>query len=474
MKALVVIPNDSTYVAAWSLERCVQLNNMGFEVTCLDLSSLDYLTSLGKIRRMVNTLSYKNKWKSCMKILEKEEVFTSTKVRFPSFRFRKIKLSYFESSVLEGATLATFAWDFGSSQLSQAQISRKARERGRKIFEIALATVKDRVFTGRFDLITTVNGRGFADSAVMAVARQNHFPYELIEKTTENWGYFSIMKTTSQDCKEFSRIIQEIWGSAREERSEMRKIGHEYFENKIFKTRTLGNAKKPKLLNDSQRPYVAFFPGSDYELAAFPTSGREGTTFKSQYEAFACLAEACKELGLELVVRVHPHHRESVVGLTEDRIWRSCADAFGARMIGASDSSDSLELAINAHTNVVYESSIGAEIAYLGYPVILTAFATYAPFVPELQAFDSDSVKDLLVAPKTLTDNAMLIPWGYVMATGEIPINSFSMRSHDEIFFRGKLVEQAKPGLTLLNKLIYKINEGLRGSAGSRNLSVKH
>lgn len=473
MKALVVIPNDSTYVAIWALERSVQLHEQGYKVTCLNLSSLDYLNVLGKIRRVVNLITYRNRWTSAAGILAKEGKFLLKKPSLITTRKRRYLLTEDEFEVFNKSLIASYAWDYGSSQVQKNMISARARRTGHRIFKAALLAVKREVRFGEFDLVTTINGRGFAESATIVAALEFKIRYEVLERVTDNWSYFAAMDTTSQDSAAISTIIERQWASADEsEQAIFSKIGENYLRGKISRTKSSITSSFGEIVLDE--PFIIFFPGSDYEVAAVPTTGSYLTTFKNQYEAFEALVTESKRFGIKVIVRVHPHVTGSRVGKVEDELWNKLALQFGVKVISSSNKIDSLNLASRAHTSVVYESSIGSEIAFLGLPLILTAQSTYAPFVPELQAFNAETMHSLIASRKIIRNPMSLVPWGYFMATGEILVRFFYMKNHDEIYFRDKLVDSPNVYLLRMKVLLFQLNDLIRGTASSRNILSKN
>jgi len=117
-----------------------------------------------------------------------------------------------------------------------------------------------------------------------------------------------------------------------------------------------------------------YFSSSDDEYAAVEDA-IEHPLFESQFEAIKWLISFVDKIdNTELLIRVHPHKK-----FKSKRLRRWWEDLAGKNVtVIASDSPiDSYALANSSDLVIVYGSTIGAEAAYLGKPVILLGDAIY-------------------------------------------------------------------------------------------------
>lgn len=120
---------------------------------------------------------------------------------------------------------------------------------------------------------------------------------------------------------------------------------------------------------------VVFFTSTETEF----TFGNFAplSAFKSQYEAVTAVSRACKELGWDLKVRVHPN--VSGTSQKERRRWNSNlkGDLATGTLITSSSKIDSYSLLDTADLVAVWHSTIGLEALHAGIPVLSLAETPY-------------------------------------------------------------------------------------------------
>jgi len=111
---------------------------------------------------------------------------------------------------------------------------------------------------------------------------------------------------------------------------------------------------------------VTFFTSASDEMFAVTDDPLYGA-FRTQHDIAMALSDACREQGLKLVVRLHPHLR------FKHPAWRREWDfealrGRGALVLAADDPTDSYALVRASQSVVTTGSTIGLEATYLGVP----------------------------------------------------------------------------------------------------------
>lgn len=111
---------------------------------------------------------------------------------------------------------------------------------------------------------------------------------------------------------------------------------------------------------------VVFFTSSSDEMFAVFDEISYGE-FPDQHALAMALSKECRELGLQLVVRLHPHLRFKHPSWLRE--WNFDAlRSEGAMVLGPEDPSDSYALVEAARAVITTGSTIGLEASYLGVP----------------------------------------------------------------------------------------------------------
>jgi len=178
-----------------------------------------------------------------------------------------------------------------------------------------------------------------------------------------NYTFLSLEETTREIKKSASVVDKDI----------VRLIGGQHFyarRNKsvsYWPSFTLNQASQNFPSDLKNIKYVAFFSSSEDEFCQTPGNKIE-TYFGKQFDAFEQLKALCRELGITLVVRVHPNiankHPE------EEAYWAKQADN-NTIVLGSKSDYDSYAILDNAHCVVTYATSVGLEAAFWGKPSVL-------------------------------------------------------------------------------------------------------
>ena len=434
---LLVIPNKSDYGIAWCIDYALKMTELGRAVTILDLSN--YQFRYRKIsKRIYEKLLNKRPILKLLKLLIKQGILEET------FEKKKVELSHPTppcfSDVIESTIRSVYAFEFGSNSIRIDDIDRSVVVGETEIFNKIYQIVHQKILELKPDKVVTVNGRFVVDSAAILAARKLNVTASMLERTSENYSYYSEQYVSSQSPSEVFEIINQVWerDSKVFTESQMEKIARDFFRRK-GRFSSVDNFENFGIFNPFFLKNAAiFFPTSDHEFAIYNPYNSAKIFSESQELRFVRALNILKELGLEVIVRTHPHPVDSHVGAIEDKIWSDFCNIHDAHFISSTDPIDSYYLASKSAINIVGVSSIGAEIAYAGFPIVLIDESTYGFFLPELFAESDERLVQLLVARSRLLDYSRLNAWGYYMATGQNKMRFIEMTGTDSFIAFGK------------------------------------
>ena len=122
--------------------------------------------------------------------------------------------------------------------------------------------------------------------------------------------------------------------------------------------------------------------------------------------------------------------------------------------ISAFDSYDSLELAKNAHRNVVYYSSIAAEIVFLGYPVIATAPSIYSESIPDITKKTADEIEIFIKSEPPSVPIESVYPWAYYMKNGGNSNKTFEVAGPYEIYYELNRIDEPRSSINRIRNFV--------------------
>jgi hypothetical protein len=262
------------------------------------------------------------------------------------------------------------------------------------VYDQTMQVIKDRGITS----IYIYNGRFLHDSAVTAAALDSGLPilsydtggldtdFDLTIDETHDWSALqNRMKRMFEKWSELER--DEVARSWFEER-----IHHVDPANAQF---TGGQQSGRSIERESDLPLVVYFSSSGDEIAELDLDWSE--YFTDQPHALVTLAEMCRELDYELVVRTHPHAR---IKPDKDNLdWDAAVTQAKPMLhIDQHSSVDSYALMREADAVVTYGSTTGVEAAYLGRPVIVMGPSAYDELGCAIRPRTSNELRSALAA----------------------------------------------------------------------------
>ena len=459
-RILVVIPNRTAFVTAWCYELALEYASAGHEVFLLDLARYETRFRENSIYWITDRMQESNDIRDIlMPILQNKENLTLLDPRsIISNKFLKA-LTESENSVFEFVIRSMYARQFGSRRVGINNLNPKLVRRELKSYSIVLNSLRNHLANVNYDAIATVNGRGLFDSCAVTVAKEYQLKYYLVEKTSDNWDYYSVQQISTHSALEVQGKVDAHFEQylAEHNLEETHKLAIEYYARPASQMRywldlQSGDTDASASLSKS----VIFFPSSDHEFSTHSDPADLTAPYKNQFEAFQDLASECEKLNLKVIVRVHPHPPGSVLQIQEDKIWKEVCEGVSAQFIGSSDRMNSLHLAKAAYLNVVYTSTFGAEIAFHELPLLVLGDTTYAHLLPNMYIRKLGQIEKALHFP-AIPDKKQITPWLIYRLYGEIKLKHFKIIEFDYVLFEGQRLNLPRRRVLLVIRFLARL-----------------
>lgn len=230
----------------------------------------------------------------------------------------------------------------------------------------------------RPDVVVTFNGR-FATSKPIVAAAEDFGIRTLRHERGSTFQRYEIFEDSVHSYAYRRQRIRDHWSSMPHE--ERTRNGHKFFERRrcgdgigwYSFTDHQQRGRVPAKLDGVRR--VVYFSSSDDEYAA-TTDKCESGPWSDQLAAVNALVRSIEAvLGIELIVRIHPHLSKK--SIYERARWMRLAGA-NVRVIAPDDPVDSYALLDSADVIFSFGSTIGMEAAYWGKPSVLLAPCLYS------------------------------------------------------------------------------------------------
>jgi hypothetical protein len=285
--------------------------------------------------------------------------------------------------------------------------------------------------------ILTFNGRFACSKPVVEAARLAGVPYQ-VHDCGALFNRFDVQHDSLHDTgKERQRLLIR-WANGPLNKAD---IARTFFERRRagdgmgWQSHTIN--QMPGSVPAARFPRrVVYFMSNDDEFSAIVDYSSH-TIFASQRSAVEFLVHwARSRADVELIIRLHPMLVERP--LSDRRYWESLKQGTNVLVDPPDSETDSYALAESADVVVTYGSTMGAEAAYLGRPVILLAESQYSGLdcvhephsLPELEALLNQT--RLQAKPK---ENCL--PFGYHSMTYGTPFQHYEATPRFDGAFMG-------------------------------------
>ena len=439
---LVVVPCRGSAAYLWTLEYAINMKESGENVYLMDLASIESAYSESRFRWHLERFSRKNSFPNSVERILKEHGINQLKLK--DFKVEYSKENDIKSDpIFQKALRSQYAKWHGDSSITISDIPTAIVEREGVAFLRGFSVTQQAIQIFKINQMATVNGRFVTQAACVYASIKQGVEYRLLESIDLPGIRMSVFSNSLHSVTENRIMMKKSWESATidsrklAEEVAIKAIEERLSPNWIWKTK---NPIESALESNS---YISYFPTSDVELAVFD-SNEETKSQLNQAEVFTLAARAANELGLQMVVRVHPQPLEEHLAYREDEIWKKLCSDNNALCISSKSSIDSIKLAKNSRLNIVFASSIALEIGYLGLPLIVTAPTIYSCLIPECEALDEERILSAIACPPTLTSKTQIFPYLYYEKMGGAPFVNFEVINMNHAVYNGIWLDEPR------------------------------
>ena len=280
------------------------------------------------------------------------------------------------------------------------------------------------------DLIISTNDRLPGSALSVALARKWNIPVKIVY-----WGSnphkIIDYKDSLYDSHQWQRNIRDKWEQAEPselDKVELRKTIKELISNPSADSLTfLHTQQKGKGISKSNFT-VIFYAQSEHEHSSTYLEGIEGR-FKNQYEAFVALENVCYNLGLDLVLKLHPNRFDSN-SIEDDELERNewiHKVSKKTMIISKHSNFDTYQLLNDADLNVVWNSTVGVEAIARSKPTLVLGNAHWLNLEWNIHAWSEFQLLRRMVEKGWRVDPEELLPWFWYLENFGVDCNFVSI-----------------------------------------------
>jgi len=443
-KVLVIIPHWDCETYAYCLDKAVEYQLKGYEVSIVDFSRFHSEIYRNWALQIKNFVKFRNSTKRVYKeIVEKYGISEhfSKKSNFDS----RVILDESEQTYFHNILKSTLTKYTGDRYLNLNKVPREVYYHELHLYLAVKNRVSKIISEFGISLLITVNGRFVVDGAVARVAHESGSQLILLERGRERIGGVEEFKISPQSLTEQRINQKKSWDNAGERKIQSAKKGLELKRSGILESNW-----RSRFINvyqqsgDNNHKLAVFFPSTDLEFSPFEHIDQEFNVW-SQVDAFKAFCEVTMSLGYKVIVRVHPvGDRRRKIGEFEDELWTTLCRETGSDFISSFSSLDSYSLLNNADLCATYSSSIGVDCLLLGKRTIVLGATSYSHLVPEHCAQSLKEIKTRMSEKLTLKNVELLLPWGYYYYLGGNSLRLFQVSPNNKLTFNGRELNEVR------------------------------
>ena len=452
MKHLVINSNRGRIDYARALDLTTRLEG---DVWFADYAAINGVYLESEHRFKIDNFVVSNPFpKYCSRILDQTKInnITGSLKHSPTTPITSEEMN-FNRTVFEKSLISHYAKWFGSAEIKLTNIPKNVIQRERIAFIKSYENTLDLIRRFQLDCIYTQNGRFIVEAAIKLACMELDISCKFFENTTVPENRYEVFDSNPHSIMENRVKSKRLWEKVFADKpQEAISVAESHLKKRISGDWPWRQEHSSQMQN-YERDYIAYFPTSDYEFAAV---NLEISHAMSQRELFNVLVKEAKNRNMDLVVRVHPNPRDPELERKESAYWNELCEQSEVTCIVSSNPTPSLSLAKESYCSVVHMSSIGAEIFYLGYPLIIAAENYYSHLIPEFEFSSPVRIGVGLDNPPISSDPSRIYPWSYAQEKLGFSISLFEIKSRSRVFFCGMEIDKEKHLLRLLRGVMSK------------------
>lgn len=443
-KCLVVIVERHALWNLWCIDFIKNSIKEKQKIEILNLSAFRLLRYKNNSKYLLTKLYRKNRIEN---ILHRVANQHSIKIITPNIweRINSSKRDFHREtyvSFLNGLDSQYFE-EMGTRITSEAQIAPRNLEHSirvyNKVAEIVMRTINEREITK----VIVPGGRTLIPNAVIEGAQNLGTACTILEQiTSKDTRYFEYPLDFRQNRDSLQREIDETWAKAGNSKFE---VARNHLKNKLRGDQLGFNFTKIfdstlNILNPEERKLAVIFVSSGFEFVPTEvekTGGQLGSDH--QKEIVRTFSKIALEHGFSVVLRGHPPSAGfEKMYAAEDRGWADLCNEIGIAHLPSYSKVDSYKLMEMSNINVVYASTAGIDSILLGANTLVLGNTDWSHLVPELCAFDEQSIRNRFSSFQRIVDVKRIYPYAFFMECGGIKMSDVEYTSQRTLHFEGE------------------------------------
>lgn len=446
-KWMIVIVERHALWTLWCVDFLQNAIKENREIEILDLSSFRLVRHKGNSLYLLTKIYRKNRIESILRrvaIRNKIKIITPSifeRLKFPKRDFHKQNLLTF----LNGLDSQYFE-EIGSRITTETQIEPRILKHSSRVFDRVVEVITRNITEKGITKVVVPGGRTLIPSAVIAATQELGTPCTVLEQiTSQSTRYFEFPLDFRKDLRPLQQLIDDTWAKGGYLKNE---VAQNYLENKLRGEQQGRNFSAKfdstiEIAKPHNKKLAAIFVGSGFEMA--PTEVEMKSTdlgSEQQKNILRTFTKIAQENGFSVVLRGHP----SSAGLekmyaAEDREWAEFCCQNEITHFSSTSKVDSYKLMKDSDINVVYASTAGIDSIILETNTLILANTDWTHLVPELCAFDEQSIRDRFKNFEHIVDVKRLYPYAFFMERGGIKISNVEyFPTEGTLYFEGQQI----------------------------------
>ena len=463
---VIAIPAHYPFVISTCLEYATKCINAGQKVIIVNLSWLMPINFQNSLSRHVINFSFKPTVNSAIKNWCKYNnvLYLEPKAKKEIIGNKSVYNLECLNDIFMKTLRSMNSKSFGTRDFEISEIPNDEIISSKNSFLMVINyfdTLLDKYQFLKIDKIVTVNGRFLLDSAVVQFCKLKKLSYSVLESVTLDWNNYEEFHLGAHVTSEIRQLLINQWEKDLAiDPIKTRNLAIKHFEKRLSNQWEWNVGSSNEIfLASSRRKFVAYFPTSDWEFGVHDDDYEQQINKFNQLDTFKWTANYCKLHDLDLIVRVHPHPKNSRLAKIENNIWQENIAKYGGILIKSNDPISSHQVARKATANVVHKSSIGAELLYLGLPTVITSQTIYSFLTPEFQASTKESFDKIMKNMPNHNSKEKLLPWAYYFENGGTEFEYFKNIDNYTVLHDGKYFLEIRSWVQSILKFKKKLEE---------------
>jgi hypothetical protein len=349
--------------------------------------------------------------------------------------------------------------ELGERVVSESQLPQDLLRSSKNLFDSAFRLTTKAILEKNIIKVIVPGGRTLIPNAVMSAALNLNIECTVLEQvTSKSSSYLEFPSNFRQEMKFHQDEIDRLWLEGGPDKVE---ISKGYLQRKLFggqmgRNFSLQFDSEIELVVPPEKKLVTIFVGSGFEMTPTSEKGKRSQLgSQHQKEIFQLFCQIAGEFGFFVVLRGHP----STPGLeemyaAEDLEWSRFCDDVGVMHLPSTSRLDSYKLMKQSSLNVVYASTVGIDSILLGANTLVLANTDWAHLVPDICAFDEESIRNRFHDFEKIVPVERVYPYAYYMECGGVKLPGVEIHPDGRIHLAGK--EIGEPRFHYLQRIFHR------------------